>query len=110
MAHPEVPAAPPPRGDATGGPAEPVPRWPGHRTTAFLRGLLMNEEQTLAYVKASGVALGLPLDAARAARVAAHLQRTAALAQLLEQFPLAPEDELAEIYCPDWPHVPVNKT
>jgi Protein of unknown function (DUF4089) len=70
----------------------------------------MNEEQTLAYVQAAAVALALPLDAERAARVAGHLQRTAALAQLLEHFPLAPEDELAEIYCPDWPHVPVNRT
>jgi Protein of unknown function (DUF4089) len=70
----------------------------------------MNETQTLAYVQASAAALGVPLDAARAQRVAGHLQRTAALAQLLEQFPLAPEDELAEIYCPDWPHVLVNRT
>jgi Protein of unknown function (DUF4089) len=70
----------------------------------------MNEEQTLAYVQAAAVALALPLDSDRAARVAVHLHRTAALAQLLEKFPLSPEDELAEIYCPDRPHVPVNRT
>ena len=61
----------------------------------------MTEAETLAYVKASAVALGIPLDAARAQRVAAHLERTAALAALLERVPLAPEDELAEIFNPD---------
>ena len=60
----------------------------------------MNEEQTLAYVRATAAALALPIDAERASRVATHLQRTAALAQMLEQFPMGPEDELAEIYCP----------
>jgi Protein of unknown function (DUF4089) len=63
----------------------------------------VTDQETLAYVQASAAALGLPLDAARAQRVATHLQRTAALAQLLEQFPLDPEDELAEIYCPKQP-------
>jgi len=33
-------------------------------------------------------------------RVAAHLQRTAALAALLEQAALTPDDEPAELYCP----------
>ncbi len=60
----------------------------------------MNDEQTLAYVKATALALALPLDEARAGRVAANLQRTAAMAALLEGAPLAPHDELAEIYCP----------
>jgi Protein of unknown function (DUF4089) len=60
----------------------------------------VNEEQTLAYVRATAAALALPLDAERASRVATHLQRTAALAQMLEQFPMSPEDELAEIYKP----------
>ncbi len=63
----------------------------------------MTELEVLSYVKASAAALGLPLDDARALRVAAHLQRTAAMAQLLEQVPLAASDELAEIYCPDRP-------
>ncbi|MGE0331903.1 MAG: DUF4089 domain-containing protein [Ramlibacter sp.] len=61
----------------------------------------MNDEQILTYVKASAAAMGIPLDAARAQRVAGHLERTAALAALLERVPLAPEDELAEIFNPD---------
>lgn len=60
----------------------------------------MNEAQTLAYVKAAAVAVGLPLDDAQAARVAVHLQRTAALAATLEDIPLDPHDELVEIFCP----------
>ena len=61
---------------------------------------MMTDAQVLAYVHASAAALNLPLDKARAQRVASQLLRTAALAQLLEQVPLAPDDELAEIYCP----------
>lgn len=60
----------------------------------------MTEAETLAYVKASAAALGVPMDAARVQRVAAHLERTAALAALLERVPLAPDDELAEIFNP----------
>ncbi len=60
----------------------------------------MNEVQTLAYVKAAAVAVGLPLDDAQAARVAVHLQRTADLATTLEGIPLAPHDEPAELFCP----------
>ena len=60
----------------------------------------MTEAQALAYVKASAVALALPLDEARAARVAANLTRTAAMAALLSDVPLALHDELAEIYRP----------
>jgi hypothetical protein len=60
----------------------------------------MNETQTLAYVQAAAVVVGLPLDDARAARVAVHLQRTAGLAATLEDIPLAPHDEPAELFCP----------
>lgn len=60
----------------------------------------MEPAQCLAYVKAAAWALDLPLDEARAVRVAAQLQRTAALAALLAELPLSPHDELAEIYCP----------
>lgn len=60
----------------------------------------MTDEQTLAYVKAVAVVVGLPLDEAQIARVAVHLQRTAALAATLENIPLAPHDEPAELYCP----------
>lgn len=60
----------------------------------------MTEEQTLAYVKAASVAVDLPLGDAQAQRVATHLQRTAALAALLDGFELAPHDEPPEIYRP----------
>ena len=60
----------------------------------------MNHDQALAYVEAAAMALAVPMPAERAQRVATHLTRTAALAQLLEDFPLEPEDELAEIFRP----------
>lgn len=60
----------------------------------------MTEAQALDYVRAAGAALAVPLDEARAARVAAHLLRTCALAALLEEVPLAEDDEPAEIYSP----------
>lgn len=60
----------------------------------------MTEEQTLAYVQAAAVVVGLPLDDAQIARVAMHLQRTAGLAATLEAIPLAPHDEPAELFCP----------
>jgi hypothetical protein len=63
----------------------------------------MNEAETLAFVQINAQALGIPLDAVSAARVAAHLQRTAAMAQLLESVPLSPASEPAEIFCPK-PH------
>ena len=60
----------------------------------------MEENEVLSYVKAAAVALALPLDEARAQRVATHLARTAALAAQLESFPLGVEHEPAEIYRP----------
>ena len=60
----------------------------------------MSESEALSYVIASAAALDLPLDDARARRVAANLQRTAAMAAPLMKLPLALEAELAEIYCP----------
>ncbi|HYF16257.1 MAG TPA: DUF4089 domain-containing protein [Ramlibacter sp.] len=60
----------------------------------------MEETEVLNYVKAAALAVGLPLDEARAQAVALHLGRTVAIARLLEQVPLAPHDELAEIYRP----------
>ncbi len=60
----------------------------------------MTESQALNYVQASATALGLTLDAARAQRVATHLQRTAGMAAQLEQFALDVHDEPAEIYHP----------
>jgi len=60
----------------------------------------MSEDDVLAYVKTTAALLALPLDEARAQAVAVHLGRTVAMARLLEQAALAPEDELAEIYRP----------
>ena len=60
----------------------------------------MDEAQVLTYVKAAAVALDLPLDEARARRVAEHLARTAALASLLETAPMGVEDEPAELFRP----------
>lgn len=67
----------------------------------------MNEAGVLAYVNAAAALLALPLDEARARRVAGHLLRTADLAKLLQDAPLAPDDELAAIYCP-LPFQPMN--
>lgn len=52
------------------------------------------------YVKATAALLDLPLDDARAQRVAGHLALSAALAQALEAYPLPPEVEPAEVFCP----------
>jgi hypothetical protein len=60
----------------------------------------MTEEQALAYVLGVAPAVSLPMDAARAQSVAGHLMRTAAMARMLENVPMAAHDELAEIYCP----------
>jgi hypothetical protein len=60
----------------------------------------MNNEQALAYVKAAAVAVGLPLDEARAQAVALHLGRTAAMAAQLEAFVLEVSEEPAEVFCP----------
>lgn len=60
----------------------------------------MTEAETLAYVRASAAASGVPMDAARAQRVAGHMERTAAMAALLERMPMAPHDELVEIFNP----------
>jgi hypothetical protein len=60
----------------------------------------MDESQVLAYVKAAAQAIGLPLDEARAQAVSLHFGRTIAIARVLDGAPLAPEQELAEIYRP----------
>ena len=60
----------------------------------------MTDEQTLAYVRAVAVVVGLPLDEAQIARVAVHLQRTAGLSATLEDVPLTPHDEPAELFRP----------
>ena len=60
----------------------------------------MTESEALAYVIASAAALQVPMNEARAQRVATHLQRTAAMAQMLLDHPLGVEAEPAEVYCP----------
>ncbi len=60
----------------------------------------MNEQQSLAYVSTVADALGLTLDEEQVQRVAAHLQRTAAMADLLSSAALGPHDEPAALYCP----------
>ncbi len=60
----------------------------------------MNETQALVYVQAAAAAINLPLDAAQAQRVAAYLTVNARIAAMLDGVPLAPHDELVEIYCP----------
>ena len=60
----------------------------------------MTDTDVLAYVKASAVALNLPLDEAQAQRVAAHLGRTAAMARALDQLQLPVDLEPAGIYVP----------
>lgn len=60
----------------------------------------MNGAATLAYVQAAAALLELPLDAERAARVAGHLERTAALAARLQAFALDDEAEPVALYCP----------
>jgi hypothetical protein len=60
----------------------------------------MSDLEVLRYVKATAALLDLPLDEARAQRVAAHLARTAELARLLESAALEAADEPAEMYRP----------
>ena len=69
-------------------------------THAALTHAGLTDAQMVQYVQVSATVLGLPVDEARAVRVAAHLQRTAAMAQLLDGLDMPPELELAEIYCP----------
>lgn len=60
----------------------------------------MQADDLIPYVQSAARLNGLTLDDARAAAVAQHLARSAAIAQVLEGAPLAPHDELAEIYRP----------
>ena len=60
----------------------------------------MNDDQVLAYVKATAAVLALPLDEDRARAVAVHFGRTVALAAMLEGVALGHEVEPAQVYCP----------
>jgi len=67
----------------------------------------MEEMDVRAYVITSARLLSLPLDEAQVARVATHLERTAAMAALLDALPLQDEDEVVEIFCPA-PFIPAS--
>ncbi|HMC14079.1 MAG TPA: DUF4089 domain-containing protein [Albitalea sp.] len=54
----------------------------------------------IAYVRSSAQLLDLTLDDAQVERVALHLARTRGIAAVLANTPLAPADELAEIFRP----------
>lgn len=54
----------------------------------------------LALVHANAQALGLDLNPTEAERVAVHLSRTVAMAELLQTFPLDDHEEVAAIYAP----------
>jgi hypothetical protein len=67
----------------------------------------MEEQDVRGYVSATARLLGLPLDEDQTARVATHLQRTAAMAELLDGFPLLDDDEVVEVFCPA-PYIPFS--
>jgi hypothetical protein len=60
----------------------------------------MTEDEVLSYVRATARIMNLPLDEARLQAVALHLGRTIAIARVVEAAPLAPHDELVEIFRP----------
>jgi hypothetical protein len=60
----------------------------------------MDKASTLNYVRSAAMLLGIPMDESRAERVADHLQRTRAMAALLDGAGLPVTEELTEIYCP----------
>ena len=60
----------------------------------------MDAQQALDYVKAAAAVVELPLDEARAKRVADYLMLAAGFARALEEFPLDGTDEPAQVYCP----------
>ena len=60
----------------------------------------MEENEVLDYVRATARMLEVPLDDERARAVALHLGRTVAIARVLASVPVAPADEIAEVYRP----------
>ena len=60
----------------------------------------MTAADILNYVRSTATLLGMPVDDERARRVASHLQRTVAMAAMLDAANLPADAELAEIYCP----------
>lgn len=62
----------------------------------------MSHEAMREYVRAAAALQQLPLDEARVNAVAVHLQRTAAMAALLDGLPLEPHEEPVPLY-QAWP-------
>lgn len=60
----------------------------------------MTDPQLLAYANASAEALGIPMDAARAQRVAGYLRLSGSFAGLLDAVAMGSELEPAEVFCP----------
>ncbi len=60
----------------------------------------MSSSEIQDYVRATARFLALPLGDAQVERVATHLARTQAMVAALQDMPLHPELEPAEIYCP----------
>ncbi len=60
----------------------------------------MDDNEALAFVRAAAAAVALPLDDARARRVAMHMQRTAQMAAQLDAFSMQVDVEPAEVYSP----------
>lgn len=60
----------------------------------------MTDTAILQYVQTTAALIGIPMDDARAARVADHFGRTVAMAAALEAHPLPPDAEPAEVYRP----------
>ena len=60
----------------------------------------MTEFEALAFVKASAVAVCLPLEEGQALRVAVHMQRTAQMASLLETLSMPADLEPVSIFSP----------
>jgi hypothetical protein len=58
------------------------------------------EEPMKEYVEAAAQAIGLPLDEAHLPGVVLHMERLAAMAALVAEFPLEEEAEPAPVYRP----------
>jgi hypothetical protein len=65
-----------------------------------MSGTLEPTDPLLQFVCASAALMHLRLDCGQAERVAAHLRRTAAMAELLEGEDLAAAHGPAQIFCP----------
>ena len=57
-------------------------------------------EQARAHALSSAALVAVPMDSARAERVAGYIALTARFAALLESAELAPHSEPAELFCP----------